>query len=171
MATRKLAPAPGRTVPGTKKPPLAGRREAFPWPLFPGDPGDKPRLYYQGAPFGVPPPLTFGGGTKAKLGRTSAARMRKLGCLTLWIENALPFPGRDAARSSCEAPLRRGRTVPDAGVRYGPGSAAHRCAVRCVRGTRGEKRAQLSSLICASRITGPHLSISDCRKAASSAGV
>src|SRR4051794_31808341 len=62
----KLAPAPGRTVPRTKKPPLAGRREAFPWPLFSGDPGDKPRLYYQGAPFGVPPPLTFRGEKKEK---------------------------------------------------------------------------------------------------------
>jgi len=30
---------------------------------------------------------------------------------------------------------------------------------------------QFSSLIWASRITGPHLSVSDCRKAASSAGV
>src|SRR4051794_11634339 len=62
----KLAPAPGRTVPRTKKPPLAGRREAFPWPLFSGDPGDKLRLYYQGAPFGVPPPLTFRGEKKTK---------------------------------------------------------------------------------------------------------
>src|SRR4051794_20887775 len=37
-------------------------------------------------------------------------------------------------------PLRRAGTVPDAGVRYGPGSAAHRFAksyaLRCARGTR-----------------------------------
>jgi hypothetical protein len=30
---------------------------------------------------------------------------------------------------------------------------------------------QLSSLICASRITGPHFPVSDCRKAANSFGV
>jgi hypothetical protein len=42
-------------------------------------------------------------------------------------------PGRDAARSSCEALLRRTGTVPNTGVRYGPGSAAHRSAraTRC----------------------------------------
>jgi hypothetical protein len=34
----------------------AGRWKAFPWPLFLGNPGNKLRLYYQGAPFGVPPP-------------------------------------------------------------------------------------------------------------------
>jgi hypothetical protein len=37
-------------------------------------------------------------------------------------------------------PLRRAGTVPSTGVRYGPGSAAHRFAksyaLRCVRGTR-----------------------------------
>src|SRR3954471_4172143 len=37
-------------------------------------------------------------------------------------------------------PLRRAGTVPNTGVRYGPGSAAHRFAksyaLRCVRGTR-----------------------------------
>src|ERR1700709_1881185 len=32
-------------------------------------------------------------------------------------------------------PLRRAGTVPSSGVRYGPGSAAHRYALRCVRGT------------------------------------
>src|SRR3954454_24918663 len=43
------------------------------------------------------------------------------------------FPGRDAARSSCEALLRRTGIVRDAGARYGPGSAAHRFAraTRC----------------------------------------
>jgi hypothetical protein len=48
-------------------------------------------------------------------------------------------PGRDAARSSCEALLRRTGTAPNTGVRYGPGSAAHRSAkgyaLHCVRGT------------------------------------
>jgi hypothetical protein len=48
-------------------------------------------------------------------------------------------PGRDAARSSCEALLRRTGIVPNSGARYGPGSAAHRFAksyaLRCVRGT------------------------------------
>src|SRR3954469_23511214 len=48
-------------------------------------------------------------------------------------------PGRDAARSPCEAVLRRTGTLPEAGARYGPGSAAHRSAksyaLRCVRGT------------------------------------
>src|SRR6185295_19835052 len=38
-------------------------------------------------------------------------------------------------------------------------------------GRGGDQRLQLSTLIFASRITGPHLSISDFRKAASSAGV
>jgi hypothetical protein len=42
------------------------------------------------------------------------------------------FPGRDAARSA--ASLNRDRTK--LGVRYGPGSAAHRFALRRVRGTR-----------------------------------
>jgi hypothetical protein len=46
------------------------------------------------------------------------------------------FPGRDAAFFM---PLRRAGTVANAGVRYGPGSAAHRfaksCALRRVRGT------------------------------------
>jgi putative acetyltransferase len=32
-------------------------------------------------------------------------------------------------------PLRRAGTVTDAGIRYGPGSAVHRFALRCVRGT------------------------------------
>ena len=45
-------------------------------------------------------------------------------------------PGRDVAFFM---PLRRPGTVPNAGVRYGPGSAAHRFAkcyaLRCVRGT------------------------------------
>jgi hypothetical protein len=40
----------------------------------------------------------------------------------------------------CEAspvmPLRRAGTVTNTEPRYGPGSAAHRCALRCVRGTR-----------------------------------
>jgi hypothetical protein len=42
-------------------------------------------------------------------------------------------PGRDAARSPCEALLRRTGTVPSASARYGPGSAAHRSAraTRC----------------------------------------
>jgi hypothetical protein len=46
-------------------------------------------------------------------------------------------PGRGAAFFM---PLRRAGTVPDTGVRYGPGSAAHRFAksyaLRCVRGTK-----------------------------------
>src|SRR4051812_31581755 len=41
------------------------------------------------------------------------------------------FPGRDAARSA--ASQSRDRTKHRAW--YGPGSAAHRCALRCVRGT------------------------------------
>jgi hypothetical protein len=48
----------------------------------------------------------------------------------------LPFPGRGAAFFM---PLRRAGTVQGAGIRYGPGSAAHRFAksyaLRCVRGT------------------------------------
>jgi hypothetical protein len=32
------------------------RWKAFPWPLILGNPGIKLRHYYQGAPFGVPPP-------------------------------------------------------------------------------------------------------------------
>src|SRR3982750_1130064 len=43
-------------------------------------------------------------------------------------QEAFPCPGRDAARSSCEALLRRTGTAPSTSVRYGPGSAAHRCA-------------------------------------------
>ena len=61
--------------------------------------------------------------------------------------NALPCPGRGAAFFM---PLRRTGTVPNTGVRYGPGSAAHHHsalktrvnalmvkngALRCVRGT------------------------------------
>src|SRR3979490_2699449 len=46
-------------------------------------------------------------------------------------------PGRGAAFFM---PLRRAGTVPNAGVRYGPGSAAHYAAksvaLRCVRATR-----------------------------------
>src|ERR1700692_1758991 len=42
--------------------------------------------------------------------------------------------------SASSAVHRRAGTVPDTGVRYGPGSAAHRSAksyaLRCVRGTR-----------------------------------
>ena len=38
------------------------------------------------------------------------------------------FPARDAARSYCVALLRRTWIVPRMGVRYGPGSAAHRSA-------------------------------------------
>src|SRR4051794_9416041 len=42
-------------------------------------------------------------------------------------------------RSIADMPLRRAGTIPTAGVRYGPGSAAHRFAkgyaLRCVRGT------------------------------------
>ena len=48
-------------------------------------------------------------------------------------------PGRDAAFFM---PLRRAGTVPNAVLRYGPGSAAHRFAksyaLRCVRGTRAQ---------------------------------
>jgi hypothetical protein len=53
---------------------------------------------------------------------------------TPWVEGAevrqLPCPGRGAAFF---VPLRRAGTVPDAGARYGPGSAAHRFAraTRC----------------------------------------
>jgi hypothetical protein len=50
--------------------------------------------------------------------------------------NALSCPGRGAAFFM---PLRRTGTVPNAGVRDGPGSAAHHAAkggaLRCVRGT------------------------------------
>jgi hypothetical protein len=63
-----------------------------------------------------------------------AARTRKLGCLK--FESQVSCPGRDAARSPCEALLRRTGTVPNSGVLYGPGSAALRSAraTRCVRG-------------------------------------
>ena len=51
--------------------------------------------------------------------------------------NALSCPGRGAAFFM---PLRRTGTVPNAGVRDGPGSAAHHAAkggaLRCVRGTK-----------------------------------
>ena len=51
-----------------------------------------------------------------------------------------PYPGRDAARSPCEALLRRTGTATDAGAWYGPGlcSAPLRkgYALRCVRGTK-----------------------------------
>jgi hypothetical protein len=50
--------------------------------------------------------------------------------------NALSCPGRGAAFFM---PLRRTGTVPNTGVRDGPGSAAHHAAksgaLRCVRGT------------------------------------
>jgi hypothetical protein len=39
----------------------AGRWKAFPWPLFLGNPGNKLRHCYQGAPFGVPSPLNVEG--------------------------------------------------------------------------------------------------------------
>jgi hypothetical protein len=44
--------------------------------------------------------------------------------------NALSCPGRGAAFFM---PLRRAGTVPSAGIRYGPGSAAHHAAsaARC----------------------------------------
>src|SRR4051794_6167499 len=44
----------------------------------------------------------------------------------------VPCPGRGAAFLTL---LRRAGTVPNTGVRYGPGSAAHRFALRSVRGT------------------------------------
>jgi hypothetical protein len=74
---------------------------------------------------------SLGGETKAKLGLTGVARMRKLGCLKFSQE--FSCPGRDAARSSCEALLRRTGIVPNAALCYGPGSAAHRYAraTRC----------------------------------------
>src|SRR5258708_39780032 len=68
----------------------------------------------------------------------------------IWVcfsRRRLPCPGRGAAFFM---PLRRAGTVPNAGVRYGPGSAAHHHsasktrvtalmakggALRCVRGT------------------------------------
>jgi hypothetical protein len=43
----------------------------------------------------------------------------------------LTFPGRGAARS--DAPQSRDRTKD--GIRYDPGSAAHRFALRCARET------------------------------------
>ena len=53
------------------------------------------------------------------------------------IVTRVSCPGRGAAFFM---PLRRAGTVPNTGVRYGPGSAAHRSAksyaLRCVRGTR-----------------------------------
>jgi len=58
-----LAPAPGSTVPGTEIA-VVERREAFPWPLFSGDPGIMLRHHYQGASFGAPPPsFLFEGGS------------------------------------------------------------------------------------------------------------
>src|SRR3954452_6137934 len=49
------------------------------------------------------------------------------------------FPGRDAARSPCEALLRRTGIITNTGAWDGPGSAAHHAvkngALRCVRGT------------------------------------
>src|ERR1700704_4345913 len=60
------------------------------------------------------------------------------------MRNAITCPGRDAAFFM---PLRRTGTVPDAGVRYGPGSAAHRSAraTRCTAsGARSPMRARLN---------------------------
>src|ERR1700733_10846276 len=69
-----------------------------------------------------------------------------------------PCPGRDAAFFTL---LRRTGTVPNAGVRDGPGSAAHQAAksgpLRCVRGTKvvvsGLEQARL--LIEIAPATGP----------------
>src|SRR3954470_11315788 len=56
--------------------------------------------------------------------------------LVMQMRGNCPFPGRDAAFFM---PLRRAGIVPDSGVPYGPGSAAHQAAksgpLRCVRGT------------------------------------
>ena len=53
----RFAPALGSYGPGVEEVAAEERRKALPWPLFPGDPGNKLRsLHYQGAPFGVPPP-------------------------------------------------------------------------------------------------------------------
>src|SRR5207237_44048 len=71
-----------------------------------------------------------------------AARMRKLGCLKLWIwKSQRPFPGRDAARrtSPRHASLNRDRTKHRRSLRPRLCSAPLRksYALRYVRGTRG----------------------------------
>src|SRR4051794_18390770 len=57
-------------------------------------------------------------------------------------------PGRGAAFFM---PLRRAGTVPDAGVRYGPGSAAHRFA-RAARCAASGARRNLWSDVCAAKL-------------------
>jgi hypothetical protein len=53
--------------------------------LFPGDPGDKPRLVDY-APIGAPLPLMDSRGEKDKSSPCAGgARMRAFGCLKLWI--------------------------------------------------------------------------------------
>jgi hypothetical protein len=59
-----LAPALGSTGPRDEEIAAVERWKAFPWPLFFGNPGNKLRLYYQGAPFGVPPPSFLVGEVK-----------------------------------------------------------------------------------------------------------
>jgi hypothetical protein len=58
-------------------------------------------------------------------------------------------------------PLRRAGTVPSAGVRYGPGSAAHRFAksyaLRCVRGTRAQYGTFHSRDVCFPSQSGENL--------------
>jgi hypothetical protein len=63
------------------------------------------------APPAAPPPRLGSRGT-GKPRTHCAARMRRCGCLK--FESLISFPGRDAARSPCEALLRRTGTVTDA---------------------------------------------------------
>src|SRR5260370_5500518 len=64
----------------------------------------------------------------------------------IFATRRISCPGRDAAFFTL---LRRAGTVPNAGVRYGPGSAAHHAAkggaLRCVRGTHEACMAPVSS--------------------------
>src|SRR3978361_2263693 len=55
-----LAPALGSQVPRTKKSPRRDAERRCRVPLFPGDPGSKPRPL-PSAPFGVPSPLNVEG--------------------------------------------------------------------------------------------------------------
>ena len=76
----QASPRAGSTAPGTKKSPRRDAERRCRVPLFPGNPGNKPRPLPRCA-FRRPVTPHFGGETKANLGLTGAARMRKSGCL------------------------------------------------------------------------------------------
>src|ERR1043166_2598143 len=82
---------PGRTDQGFKTPRWsAGRRCRV--PLFPGDPGNTPRLV-KGAPFGVPPsPQCREGGILANLGRITRRENAKTWLFEIRIRNRRAAP-------------------------------------------------------------------------------